>query len=466
MSGSNSVPAEVKAILAAAGGGTPVRPNTPVLPLESAYATATFIDPSTNIITGKRMTIGQKDYIAPNVTLNAKKGLIVIGSSSTIQDDAQLIANPSKPSGTTGIYVGDNVVIGDGAVIEGPASIGAKGGVATSIGANALIDGAIIAPGAFVGTLARVGPGVTVPTGYRVLAGANVTTNAEASTPSLGFVVKVVSTDNFAANATKEIANSSALALGYSTLYQGNSADGGPVNAGPIPAPISAAGSTIFFGELNTVLGVSSEPGSTRGVPFEPVSGTPTFLSAGLQSPIAINLAYAYPARVIGAVSFAHQSASEVEATLGGVSKVSLYQGATLTTGGVTIRADEGQPIAIGSVASLGKGVSDPLAAWRGPGHDHDDGRHLDHRHRDGHDHENHHRHDGHHDRGDHRHGGHVDDDHHRHQRCGTRHHRHRHHDDCHEVDQPRRDHDWPVFHRRQRRRDPGQPDLDHHVWR
>lgn len=50
MSGGTSVPTEVQAILKATGGGTPVRPNTPVLPLESADATATFIDPSADII--------------------------------------------------------------------------------------------------------------------------------------------------------------------------------------------------------------------------------------------------------------------------------------------------------------------------------------------------------------------------------------------------------------------------------
>ena len=368
MSGNTSVPAEVKVILAAAGGGTPIRPNTPVLPLESAYATATFVDPTVHIITGKRMTVGQKDYIAPNVTLNAKKGLIIIGSSSTIEDDAQLIANPTNQSGLTGLSIGDNVVVGDGAVVEGPASIGAKGGAATSIGAGALIDGAIISPGAFVGPLARVGPGVTLPTGYRVLPGANVTNNAEADTPSLGFVAKVVSTDNYAANATKEIADSSALAIGYSTLYQGNSGAGGAASAGPIPSAISATGSTIYFGELNTVLGVSSEPGSTRGVAFEPASGTPTFLTAGVQAVDAINHAYAFPARFIGAISFAHQSAAQVEAALGGVSKIGLYQGPTLTTNGATIRADEGQPITIGSISSLGKGVSirSPLGGVQG----------------------------------------------------------------------------------------------------
>ena len=353
MSSHASVPAEVKAILAAAGGGTPVRPNTPVLPLESAFATATFIDPSVNIVAGKRMKVGQKDYIAPYARLDASQGTIVIGSSSTIQDDARLIANPAKASGLTGIFVGDNVVIGDGAVIEGPASIGAKKGAATAIGANALIDGAIIAPGAFVGALARVGPGVFVPAGYRVLPGANVTNDAQASDPRLGKVVKVTSTDPVTANTTKEIANSTALASGYATLYQGNSATGGAASVGPVPAPISAGGSTIYFGALNTVLGASSEPGA-KNVAFEPTSGAPTFLAAdGTQQPIAPNHSYRFGARFIGGVSVANQGAGAVQAALGK---------------GDTIRADEGQPIKIGSISQLGNGVSihSPLGGVQG----------------------------------------------------------------------------------------------------
>lgn len=359
MSGNASVAAEVRALLAANGGGSPIRPNTPVLPLESPYATATFIDPSAHIVTGKRQAIGQKDYIAPNVTLDASKGVILIGSSSTIQDDAKLIANPGKRlSALTGIFVGDNVVIGDGAVVRGPAAIGSKGGAATSIGANALIDGAIIAPGAFVGALARVGPGVYVPAGYRVLPGASVTNSAQATNPSLGKVIKVTSADTFSATATKVISASVALASGYVTLYHGNSAAGGAASAGPIPSAISAAGSSIFFGELNTVLGASSEPGS-KNVAFEPASGTPIFLTGdGTLKPIAINLSYRFPARVIGAVSFTNQSATSFASSLGHVGKVSHKPEPPVPSNGVTIRADEGQPFMIGSVSSLGRGVS------------------------------------------------------------------------------------------------------------
>ncbi|WP_435011502.1 carbonic anhydrase/acetyltransferase [Tundrisphaera lichenicola] len=343
MSSHTSVPAEVRAILASSPGVPPVRPNTPVLPLESPYATASFIDPTVNVIAGNRASVGQKDFIAPFVTLDASRGVIKIGSSTTIQDNARLIANPSGRSGLTGILVGDNVVVGDGAIVRGPSSIGRIGGEPTSIGANARIIGAIIEPGAFVGALARVGPGVTVPSGFRVLPGASVTTNAQASDPSLGRVVRVTPSDSFASTTTKVIAANSALAIGYATLFHGNSATGGTSSIGPIPGPILASGSGIYFGALNNILGASSEPGS-KNVPFEPTAGTPLFASADGSSLASLdqNTSYRFPARVIGQVTFG-QTAGKVQSALGQ---------------GVSIRADEGQPFTFRAIAKLGNNVS------------------------------------------------------------------------------------------------------------
>ncbi len=348
MSGNFSVPAEVRAILNSSVGGAPVRPNTPVLPLESAYTTATYVDPTVKVFQGNRTRIGQRDFIAPDVTLNAVGGYIKIRSTSTIQDNATLTANPARSKGVAGIFVGDNVVIGTGATIIGPASIGGASGpttttaaAATSIGANAVIDGAIIQPGAFVGALARVGPGVTVPTGYRVLPGANVTDEAQINDPTV--VVRVTSADTSAAMARSVIANNSALALGYAELYQGSSATGGAGSAGPIPSAIAAAGSTIFFGGLNTVLGASGEP-TSKYVNFEPAAGTPQFLTAaGTFANLAPNVSYRFPARVVGQVTFNQQA-------------VGIGSAFSRTT---SIRADEGQPIVFGGpIAHLGNRVS------------------------------------------------------------------------------------------------------------
>ena len=181
--------------------------------------------------------------------------------------------------------------------------------------------------------------------------GANVTNQAEATDPALGKVAFVTATDTATTDAASMIARNSALASGYINLYQGISADGpGTSSGGPIPAVLS--GTPIFFGALNRVLGVSLEPGS-RLVAFEPASGTPTFQgSNGGRSPLAQNLAFRFPARIIGQVVFA-ESANSVRAALGRRD---------------SIRADEGEPFVFnGPVAAIGSGVTihSPLGGVR-----------------------------------------------------------------------------------------------------
>ncbi len=300
---------------------------------------------------GARISIGQRDYVAPFASLNGTAGYIKIGSSSSLGDNSTLAANPTRAKGLTGIFIGDNVVVASGASVTGPAAIGTIGGAAVSIGANAVIDGAVIQPGAFVGALARVGPGVIITTGFRVLPGANVTTEAEATDPTLGKVVRSTSTDATAASSL--VARAVTLAGGYANVYQGNSATGSSTGgAGPVPLPISAAGSTVFFGALNTVLGVSSEP-TSRFVAFEPANGTPTFRSpGGVNSSLPQDLAFGYPERIIGGVQFGQ-----------------LYNGSLASfSRRDSIRGDEGQPIVFnGPIGKLGNAVSihSPLGGVR-----------------------------------------------------------------------------------------------------
>ena len=337
---------EVARVLRQPPANLPVRPNTPVLPLESPASRATFIDPSVQIIKAKHIALGQKDYIAPYVSLDSRGGFIKVGSSSTIQDNATLVANPdlARRSGGMGITIGDNVVVGAGSTIIGPSTIGGSRGAATSIGANAIIDGARIQPGSFVGALARVGPGVTINPGVRVLPGANVTNQAEATDPALGKIVFVTSTDPAVMFATTAVSRNTALAGGYSNLYQGDSATGPGSRSGsggPVPDALIATG--VNFGALNTVLGVSGEPGS-KSVSFEPSSGTPLFQSSsGSFNPLAQNIAFRVPARIIGNAVFS-ESIGSVRAAIGRRD---------------SIRADEGQPIVFyGPIAAIGSGVT------------------------------------------------------------------------------------------------------------
>lgn len=308
----------------------PIRPNTPVLPYGAAASIATFIDPSVQITNGKSIAINVKTYIAPYARLTATNGFIKIGQNSVIGDNAVLVANPSRSRGTPGIEIGNGVVVGPGALIRGPSTIGAVGTAAkpTSIGANAIIDGATIQPGAIVGALARVGPGVTLPSGFRVLPGANVTTDAEASNPALGKVVPVTTSE--ITSIQQELADGAELAGGYSTLYQGDSATG---------ISPSAVSKGVFNGSLAPVEGVGPEPGSPT-VSFEPSKRSPTFPSPrGFATQAQF---YQFRGRIIGNVNFASR-----------VNQVAHHLGR-----GNSIRADEGQPIKIGSIAQLGNNVT------------------------------------------------------------------------------------------------------------
>ena len=257
-----------------------------------------FIDPSVTIINGNQITVRQKDYVAPYATLNANKGVIVIGSSSTIQDNAKLIANPCHSSGKSGIFIGYNVVVGNGGPGDrGPAAIdaaiGLTGGAATSIGANALIDGAIIQPGAFVETLAEGRPGVTVPTGFRVLPGAQCD-HQRRGVRSLAWAWSVDPERRLCVErqAKAGLPTRSPWPAATPRSTRATAPPAARPAPGRSPSAISAPGfRQIFFGALNMVLGTpSSEPGS-KNVNFEPASSgtTPTFLAAdGTQQPIAI----------------------------------------------------------------------------------------------------------------------------------------------------------------------------------
>lgn len=299
------------------------RPNTPVAPY-GATTTASFVDPSANIENGHHIVVGTKDYIAPWATLDGRQGIIEIGNSSTVQDNATLVANTGAGSHTSGIIIGDNVYIAAGATILGPAVIGAPhGGANTEVGPNAVIDQAIISAGAEVGALAYVGPGVQVPAGFAVKPGAYVTTEAQATDPTLGFVTKLTGTDTILANALADSAilaaqtagSSTTPFVGYTWLYQGQSATG---------ASSLSTSSSVFNGNLATVEGVSPSPGinipSTTTTNVTNASGatvgsftttstttiasaTPKFTNpangnvTGLSAPI-------YPGRVIGSVTF------------------------------------------------------------------------------------------------------------------------------------------------------------------
>jgi carbonic anhydrase/acetyltransferase-like protein (isoleucine patch superfamily) len=309
-----------------------VRPNTPVMPFSTPSKKATFIDPTVHVENGNSVILGYQSFVAPYVTLDGRGGAIKIANGSDVLDNSSIAANPGHQHGRPVILIGDQVVIGFGATIQGPTTIGAVDAAAkpTSIGANAEIDGATIEPGAIVSPLARVGPGVTVPSAYRVLPGANVTTDAQASNPKLGMVVLVTSTDTSTVKQT--LSENESLTVGYSQLYQGNSATG--VSTGFVPAVTG-----VNNGNLSTVLGAGQEPGPPTAS-FEPSASAPHFLRprGGLIGAV-LNT---FPARLTGNVEI-NMTARQTASHLGRAN---------------AFRADQGQPITIGSIAKTGSHVT------------------------------------------------------------------------------------------------------------
>jgi carbonic anhydrase/acetyltransferase-like protein (isoleucine patch superfamily) len=308
-------------------------PNTPVMPFATPTKKASFIDPSVTIRNGNAVLMSFQSYVAPYATLDARGGgAIKIGIGSQVLDSAQIVPNKGHVYRAPLVQIGNNVSIDPGAQVYGSSTIGSYSDTAapTEVGARAVIDDATIQPGAIVSPMARVGPGVTVPSGYRVLPGQDVTTDAEASNPKLGMVVPVTSADLATLNLL--LTDAKGLAAGYTNLYQGGSATG--VNVGGNPAI-----GGIYNGFLPNVLGTSPSPGpsyigGTKKV--APAFPTP---NQGLVG----SLLYNFPGRIIGQVEFLDQRAGQVAAHIGR---------------GNSIRADEGQPIIIGSIAHTGLHVT------------------------------------------------------------------------------------------------------------
>jgi carbonic anhydrase/acetyltransferase-like protein (isoleucine patch superfamily) len=328
--------AELRSLLNDPPGQPAVRPNTPVLPYGTPAKSATFIDPSVGVVNGYAVIISNNSFIGPYATLNAQAGIVKIGGYTAILDNVSITANPSnahtKP--VPEVLIGSEVEISYGATVIGPAVIGGYNAATrpTYVGPGAVIDGATIEPGAFVSALARVGPGVTVPAGMKVLPGANVTTDAEASDPALGKVTPVTAADQ--ADLVKTLNANYALGVGYITLYQGQSATG----ASPgVPSTVSG----VFNGNLATVSGSSSQPGSpTASTAFLPPGTGPKYPTP--RRGLAQGLLSGFTARVTGGARF-NQRAAHVQSSLGRRN---------------SIRADQGQPITIGSIAGTGNGVT------------------------------------------------------------------------------------------------------------
>src|SRR5262249_28213171 len=160
----------------------------------------------------------------------------------------------------------------------------------------------------------------------RVLPGANVTTSAEASNPKLGMVVPVTATDISTIRST--ISQNEALAAGYVTLYQGNSATG----VSPCARPTITG---FNNGTLAAVQGAKLRPGPPTAS-FEPGKTGPQFTKPR-GGGVGVQL-FNFPARITGGVII-NMKALNAAHHLGRAN---------------AFRADQGQPITIDSIAKTG----------------------------------------------------------------------------------------------------------------
>jgi carbonic anhydrase/acetyltransferase-like protein (isoleucine patch superfamily) len=257
-----------------------------------------FTDPTASVQCGpgfRFCDFGSAVYIAPFATIKAgPSSLITIRDSSNVQDNALLDTTTNNRP----ITLGKMAIIAHGASVFGGTRIGETGtcppgrSVCPSfIGFNSEVaENAVVQSNAMVMHLARVGPGVTIPSGRAVLPGKNVTSNSEVPAKT----VEVVDGDNEFMDAVIEV--NIALAAGYTELQRQD-----PSN----------------------VLGINFNPVTD----LNPTSILPSFNGRSTRDPLSRS-------RIIGDVRFAN---------------------AVLPTVGmnVSLRADEGTPIEVGTIGSL-----------------------------------------------------------------------------------------------------------------
>jgi len=291
---------------------SPTHGNVPVCATDGSAGTATFLDPTATVQGARHVSLGAQTYVGPFAELRATRSApISVGGSSNVQDNVLVDAR-----GGEGIEIGDRVILAHGSSVVGSASIGVEesalpsqvagtvevheGSVFMSFGSE--VDGATLERNSGVSALARVAPGVTLPSGYLVLPGKDVTTQAEAQDPALGEVRYINQADVEFNEAVVHVNES--LAREYTELYRE---------------------------DPTAVTGANVDPG---GSAFNPDRDLPSFAGEEQARPSFRN-------RVIGDVDLADD----------------VTRFAERTGERIAIRADEGEPFALGHVDHMGDDV-------------------------------------------------------------------------------------------------------------
>ena len=145
-----------------------------------------FVDGAAIITKPENVTISPRAYVGPFAKLIANKRIIV-GDTTNVQDNVTVDASDEA------IELGDMVILAHGATVKSGTKFGteghcpahaadAHGGHGASsdmcpsfLGFNAEVEGAIIEKDTMVMHLARVGPGVRIPSGRKVPSGFSIT---------------------------------------------------------------------------------------------------------------------------------------------------------------------------------------------------------------------------------------------------------------------------------------------------
>lgn len=295
----------------------------PVFPPGAPPETATFVDPTATIVGPDHVTLEERIYVAPFARLVAGAGApIVVRKESDAQDRVTIEGRVARSAEDTarvralgladdaGVEIGERVILAHGAAVRGPAQVGVggtslpdnEGQPETFVSFGALVDGAVLEKNTQVSPLARVGPGVRLRSGFLVLPGRNVTSQAEADDPARGKVTRIAEADVVLKEAVIEV--NTGFARGYTELYADN-----PRN----------------------VRGINYDPGNRT---FNPRRDLPTLAGRGTREPGFRN-------RIIGDVRLA-DSRGTLEGRMGN---------------GISLRADEGEPFAVGRIRAMGDGV-------------------------------------------------------------------------------------------------------------
>ena len=350
---------------------SPTPDHRPVCAPDTPVETASFLDPTARVTGPQSVALGHQVYVAPFALLAAARTApITIGAESNVQDNVRVLGtvprsravqaamNAAGLGAGTGVEVGERVILAHGSEVRGPARIGVDAsepeeeeaaatataevasvqqtsaehqdpdepdsddldsddldsdepesdepeaqdsGVFLSFGAQ--VDGAIIERDTALSALSRVGPGVRLRSGTVVLPGKNVTTQEQADDPALGKVRRLLETDVEFNAAVVEV--NVGLAREYSRLARE---------------------------DASAVRGINLDPGGNEFDESRDAPSVESALCAGPQvrEPDADN-------RVIGDVCF-EDSLDDLDRKMGR---------------SISIRADEGGPFAVGTIAQM-----------------------------------------------------------------------------------------------------------------